>query len=182
MSTGIQTRYLLPLLLFVALIVLFIYGLGHDPRKLPSALIGKPLPEFELAQLYDVESTFSKKDLLGDVSLINVWASWCVSCRYEHPILLDFARSSEIVLYGLNYKDAREDALRWLQQYGDPYQLIAFDPLGRTAIDFGLYGVPETYVMDKDGIVRYKHVGPISEQDLNETILPLIKKLRTTTI
>jgi cytochrome c biogenesis protein CcmG, thiol:disulfide interchange protein DsbE len=177
-----QLRYVLPLLLFALLVVLFIFGMQIDPRRVPSPLIDKPLPAFELAQLHDPELMLSNQKLRGDVVLVNVWASWCVSCRYEHPLLLAFSREGDVDLYGLNYKDTRKDALQWLKQYGDPYKTSAFDPLGRTGIDFGVYGVPETYVLDKDGIVRYKHIGPISQGDLDDTILPLIKKLRSSVI
>jgi cytochrome c biogenesis protein CcmG/thiol:disulfide interchange protein DsbE len=177
-----QLRYVLPLGLFVLLVVLFIYGMQLDPRKVPSPLIDKPLPAFELSQLHDSELTLSAEKLQGEVVLLNVWASWCVSCRYEHPILLAYASRGEVDVYGLNYKDTRKDALQWLEQYGDPYKISAFDPLGRTGIDFGVYGVPETYVLDKDGIIRYKHIGPISQGDLETIIEPLIKKLRSPVI
>ncbi|MFT5351396.1 MAG: cytochrome c biogenesis protein CcmG/thiol:disulfide interchange protein DsbE, partial [Gammaproteobacteria bacterium] len=131
---------------------------------------------------HDSELTLSAEKLQGEVVLLNVWASWCVSCRYEHPILLAYASRGEVDVYGLNYKDTRKDALQWLEQYGDPYKISAFDPLGRTGIDFGVYGVPETYVLDKDGIIRYKHIGPISQGDLETIIEPLIKKLRSPVI
>jgi len=177
-----QLRYALPLLLFVSLIVLFLFGMQIDPRKVPSPLIDKPLPAFELSQLHDPELTLSNQSLAGDVALVNVWASWCVSCRYEHPLLVAFSRTGQVDIYGLNYKDTRENARQWLEQYGNPYRASAFDPLGRTGIDFGVYGVPETYVLDKNGIVRYKHIGPINQQDLDDTILPLIRKLRSAAI
>ena len=177
-----QLRYALPLVLFVLLVVLFIFGMQIDPRKVPSPLIDKPLPQFDLSQLHDSSQRINNDKLLGEVVLINVWSSWCVSCRYEHPLLLAFSRSNDAALYGINYKDTREDALQWLQHYGDPYKLSAFDPLGRTGIDFGVYGVPETYVVDKEGIIRYKHIGPITQEDLDNTIVPLIEKLRTPVI
>jgi len=177
-----QIRYILPLLLFSLLVVLFIFGMRIDPRKVPSPLIGKPLPAFELAQLQHPELTLSEQSLHGEVVLVNVWASWCVSCRYEHPVLLAFSRQNHAKVYGLNYKDTRKDALQWLRQYGDPYEASAFDPQGRTGLDFGVYGVPETYVLDKDGIIRYKHIGPVSQEDLDERILPLIKKLKSSVI
>lgn len=177
-----QLRYALPLVLFVLLLVLFVFGLQMDPRKVPSPLIDKPLPEFELSQLHDSSATITNQKINGDVVLVNVWASWCVTCRYEHPVLLAFSRDSDVGLYGVNYKDTRENALQWLKQYGDPYSMSAFDPTGRTGLDFGVYAVPETYVLDKEGIVRYKHTGPISQQDMDDTIVPLINKLRSTTI
>ncbi len=174
-----QIRYALPLVLFALLVVLFIVGMQLDPRKVPSPLIDKPLPQFDLAQLHDADLTINNDSFSGEVVLVNVWASWCVSCRYEHPILMEYSRSGEVALYGMNYKDTRENALEWLKQYGDPYRTSAFDPLGRTGMDFGVYGVPETYVLDKEGVLRYKHIGPISQQDLDDTIVPLIKKLRS---
>ena len=142
-----QIRYALPLFLFVLLVVLFIFGLQIDPRKVPSPLIGKPLPEFELAQLHDPAQTINNDKLRGEVVLVNIWASWCISCRYEHPLLMAFSRSSSAALYGMNYRDTREQALQWLKDYGNPYRESAFDPLARTGLDFGVYGVPETYVL-----------------------------------
>ena len=174
-----QLRYVLPLLLFAMLVVLFIFGMQTDPRKIPSPLIDKPLPDFELSQLHNPDLMLNNKTLLGDVVLLNVWASWCISCRYEHPILMAYSKESEVDLYGLNYKDSREDALLWLENYGNPYKTSASDLDGRVGLDFGVYGAPETYVLDKDGIVRYKHIGPITQKDLDETIQPIIRKLRS---
>ena len=176
-----QLRYILPLLVFAGMVVLFIIGMQMDPRRVPSPLIGKPLPAFNLKQLHDQQQSLDNESLLGEVVLINFWASWCVSCRYEHPLLLEYASKGKAGVYGMNYKDAREDALGWLDQYGDPYKLSAFDPEGRTGIDFGLYGVPETYVIDREGIIRYKHIGPISREDLDNKIAPLVDELRAGT-
>lgn len=173
-----QLRYLLPLALFVLLLVLFIYGMQVDPRKVPSPLIDKPLPAFELSMLHDESGVLNNESLHGSIVLVNVWASWCVSCRYEHPVLLAYARQGEVDIYGLNYKDTRDNALQWLAEFGNPYKASAFDPLGRTGLDFGVYGVPETYLLDERGIVRYKHIGPISQEDLDTIILPLVRKLR----
>ena len=175
-----QLRYALPLLLFISLIALFIFGLQQDPSKVPSPLIDKPLPTFDLRQLQNAELSINNNEFAGQVSLLNVWASWCVSCRYEHPILVEYARKHRGKLYGLNYKDTRAEALAWLELHGDPYEKSAFDPDGRTGIDFGVYGVPETYVLDQQGIVRYKHIGPISQDDMDTLIVPLIEKLSLT--
>ena len=171
-------RKLTPLLLFIVLVAFLGIGLTLDPRKIASPLIDKPLPVFSLPQLKDAEQTLSSTDFLNEVSLINVWASWCVSCRVEHPVLLDLANTGVVNIYGLNYKDKRDDALGWLKYYGDPYTLSAHDLAGMVGIDFGVYGAPETFVIDRKGIIRYKHIGPVTEDDLNEVILPLIEKLK----
>ncbi|HIF50999.1 MAG TPA: DsbE family thiol:disulfide interchange protein [Thiotrichaceae bacterium] len=173
-------RYLLPLAFFIGLVVLFIFGLRNDPRKIPSPLIDKPAPVFNLPTLHAPEITIHLKDLKGKVSLINVWASWCAACRTEHPLLVDAVakdKNLNLHLYGLNYKDKRADALQWLNQLGNPYIESAFDESGSIGIDYGVYGVPETFILDKDGIIRYKHIGPIDKQQLDTIILPLVKKL-----
>lgn len=173
-----KTRlYLLPLGIFLALVVLLGVGLTLDPREVPSPLIGKPAPHFELPQLHDPAKTFSEQDLRGKVWLLNVWASWCVSCRAEHPVLLELAKSNAVPIYGLNYKDERKDGVAWLQRLGNPYQLSAFDLNGRVGIDYGVYGVPETYVIDKRGVIRYKQIGPVTSEILKEKILPLVNEL-----
>ncbi len=173
-------RYLLPLGLFIGLIILFVFGLQNDPRRVPSPLIGKPAPIFNLPTLESADVKLRLDDLKGKVSLINVWASWCAACRIEHPLLIDAANKNALNLYGLNYKDKREDARRWLHQLGDPYIKSAFDQSGKTGIDYGVYGVPETFVLDDAGIIRYKHIGPLSKQDMDDIILPLIKQLEAT--
>jgi cytochrome c biogenesis protein CcmG, thiol:disulfide interchange protein DsbE len=171
-------RYLLPLALFIGLVVIFIYGLQHDPRLVPSPLIDKPAPTFNLPTLHTPETTINIETLKGKVSLINVWASWCAACRTEHPVLIEArTNNSELNLYGLNYKDKRPDALQWLQQLGNPYIESAFDEEGSVGIDYGVYGVPETFVLDKKGIIRYKHIGPVDKQQFETIILPLVKKL-----
>jgi cytochrome c biogenesis protein CcmG, thiol:disulfide interchange protein DsbE len=152
-------------------------GLNLNPRQVPSPLIGKPAPEFQLQQLHQAEQTLTSKDNLGKVWLLNVWASWCVSCREEHPLLVELAKSGIVPVYGLNYKDQRDDALRWLKQFGDPYTVSIVDPEGRTGIDYGVYGVPETYVIDKKGVIRYKQIGPVTVEALQTKILPLVKEL-----
>ncbi len=173
-------RYLLPLGLFVGLVIIFIYGLQHDPRHVPSPLIDKPAPAFNLPTLHSPEINIHLEDLKGKVSLLNVWASWCVACRTEHPILIGAtSKYPNLNLYGLNYKDKREDALQWLQQLGNPYIENAFDESGSISIDYGVYGAPETFVIDKAGIIRYKHIGPINKQQLETIILPLVKELES---
>ena len=170
-------RYLVPLGIFIFLVGLFIVGLQHDPRLVPSPLINKPSPQFELPRLEDTGATISKDDLKGKVVFLNVWASWCIECRREHPVLLQLAKTGKFNIIGLNYKDTRAEAMRWLEQHGDPYQTSAFDQKGQVGIDFGVYGVPETFILDRSGIIRYKHIGPISREVLEADILPLIKKL-----
>lgn len=171
-------RYLLPLGVFLALAVLFAVGLQRDPSEIPSPLIGKPAPAFQLPRLHQPQQTFSDADLRGQVSVVNVWASWCVGCREEHEVVKALARSGEAPVYGLNYKDERDDALRWLRQFSDPYAAIPVDREGDVGIDWGVYGVPETFVLDAEGVIRYKHIGPMSEQDLREKLLPVIRSLK----
>jgi len=162
---------------FAALLVLLAVGLTLNPREVPSPLIGKPAPAFELPLLAEPGKTFAPKDRLGSVWLLNVWASWCVSCREEHPVLVELAKSGSVPLYGLNYKDQREDSLRWLARYGNPYLQSAVDAEGRIGIDYGVYGVPETYVIDKRGVIRYKQIGPVTPEILSGKILPLVAQL-----
>ena len=172
-----MNRYLLPLGIFVALVLLLGVGLSLNPREVPSPLIDKPAPQFQLPQLHDPGKTFSPKELLGTVWVLNVWASWCVACREEHPVLSDFAKSGLVPVFGLNYKDQREDAIAWLKRYGDPYQVSLVDTDGRVGIDYGVYGVPETYVIDKQGVIRYKRIGPVTPQILEDKMIPLIAEL-----
>jgi cytochrome c biogenesis protein CcmG/thiol:disulfide interchange protein DsbE len=172
-----MTRFAIPVTAFVALVALLYVGLGLDPREVPSPLIGKPAPHFELPQLREATKTFSERDMLGKVWVLNVWASWCVSCREEHPVLLDLAASGAVPVYGLNYKDKREDGLAWLKGMGDPYKTSIFDFEGRVGIDYGVYGVPETYLIDKKGVIRYKRIGPLTPEIVKNTLLPLVKEL-----
>jgi|SRR6266550_1436429 len=172
-----MARYLIPLVLFVILVIFLAIGLGRDPHEVPSPLIGKAAPTFQLPQLKDPSKSFSAQEMRGKVWLLNVWASWCVSCREEHPLLLDYARSAAVPIYGLNYKDKREDALEWLEQLGDPYVLSAADEDGRVAIDYGVYGAPETYLIDRDGVIRFKQVGAVTPEVWERKILPLVKDL-----
>lgn len=174
-----MNRFLLPLGLFIVLVGFLAVGLNRDPREVPSPLVGKPAPAFAVPQLSNPTKTFSPKDMLGKVWLLNVWASWCVSCREEHPVVVTYVKSHGIAVVGLDYKDQREDGLRWLQQFGDPYLLSAFDADGRVGIDYGVYGVPETYLIDKAGTIRFKQIGPITPEVMEKKILPLMKELET---
>jgi cytochrome c biogenesis protein CcmG, thiol:disulfide interchange protein DsbE len=171
-------RFLIPLGVFFVLVGFLAAGLRLDPREVPSPLIDKPAPPFTLPELVDPQRTFSQKDMLGKVWLLNVWASWCVSCREEHPVLVEFSKRKLVPVYGLNYKDDRKDALAWLARLGDPYTMSIMDRDGRIGIDYGVYGVPETYVIDKQGVIRYKQIGPVTPQILEAKILPLVKKLQ----
>ena len=171
-------RKLAPLLIFIVLVVFLGIGLTLNPREVPSPLIDKPMPVFSLNQLKESDKTLSSTDFLGEVSLLNVWASWCVACRDEHPVLLDLAQNGVINIYGLNYKDQREAALRWLDYFGDPYTKSAHDLNGMVGIDFGVYGVPETFIIDNKGIIRYKHIGPVYEDVLKNKLLPMIEQLK----
>ncbi|MDQ2976430.1 MAG: DsbE family thiol:disulfide interchange protein [Acidobacteriota bacterium] len=171
-------RYAIPLVLFLGLVAFLAIGLSHDPHEVPSPLINKTAPVFQLAQLKDPTKTFSAQDMRGKVWLLNVWASWCISCREEHPLLLEYARSGAIPIYGFNYKDKREDALAWLGELGDPYVLSVSDLDGRIGIDYGVYGAPETYLIDRDGIIRFKQVGAVTPDIWQNKILPLAKELK----
>ncbi|HEU0290140.1 MAG TPA: DsbE family thiol:disulfide interchange protein [Burkholderiales bacterium] len=172
-----MNRYLLPLGIFVLLVFLLGVGLSLNPREVPSPLIGKPAPAFQLPQLHDPAKTFSPIELQGKVWVLNVWASWCVACREEHPVLTALARSGIAPVYGLNYKDQRDEAIEWLRRFGDPYQASLFDADGRVGIDYGVYGVPETYVIDKQGVIRYKRIGPITPDIVKQKIAPLIVEI-----
>lgn len=174
-----MTRFLIvvPLVLVVVLVVFLAAGLRHDPHEIPSPLINKPAPAFQLAQLRDPSRTFSAEEMKGKVWILNVWASWCFSCRDEHPFLLEYARSGVVPIYGLNSKDKREDALSWLGELGDPYVLSVSDTDGRVGIDYGVYGAPETYLIDRNGMIRFKQVGPVTPDIWQEKILPLIQDL-----
>jgi len=152
-------------------------GLRLDPREVPSPLIGKPAPAFELPLLQQPDKSFSQKDMLGTVWVMNVWASWCPPCLVEHPVVSEIARSGIAPVVGLNYKDAREDALPWLKRNGDPFKVIVYDAAGRIAIDYGVYGVPETYVIDRNGVIRYKRVGPLTPEIVQKKLRPLIEEL-----
>ena len=182
---------------FAALVALLAVGLNLNPRDVPSPLVGKPAPAFTLAQLAQPDKTLSPNDMEGKVWLFNVWASWCVSCRQEHPILVEFSKKVDVPLIGLNYKEVRGDggfdmgkmpaeeekklawqrANQWLSEHGNPYKLTVMDLDGRVGIDYGVYGVPETYVIDKAGVIRMKHTGPITPEVLAKKIMPLLAEL-----
>jgi cytochrome c biogenesis protein CcmG/thiol:disulfide interchange protein DsbE len=172
-------RFLLPIGLFLALVCTLALGLKRDPQApLPSPLVGKPVPAFQLTQLTDAQKQFGPQDLKGQVWLLNVWASWCVSCRQEHPLIQDLARKGTLPIVGLNYQDQREPGQRWLETHGNPYQFTAFDADGKVGMDLGVYGLPETFVIDKQGRIRYKHTGPVTAEVLKTKLLPLIKELQ----
>lgn len=171
-------RALVPAVIFAILVVFFWTGLSLNPSEVPSPLIGKPVPGFSLPALGESSPEFSSARLSGQVSLFNVWATWCVGCRQEHDMLLAIARENLVPVFGLNYKDERDKALRWLQELGDPYVANGFDQEGRVAIDWGVYGAPETFVIDAGGIIRYKHLGPITPQVWQQTLRPLILQLK----
>lgn len=168
-------RYLIPLGVFLILVVFLAIGLTRDPSKLPSALLNKPAPTFRLPQLKDPDKTFSAEDMRGKVWMLNVWASWCVECRYEHPGFFEIAKT--VPVYGLNYKDRPEDARSWLAELGDPYVLSVSDLEGRVGMDYGVYGAPETYLIDKGGTIRYRHVGVVTQEVWSKDFLPLIQEL-----
>lgn len=168
----------LPILMALGIGVFFYIGLGKDPKIVPSALIDKPAPEFELPALRGDGLGLAKSDLLGKVTIVNVFASWCIPCRAEHPYFMEAAKSGEFEIYGLNYKDKPEAALAWLRDLGDPYNRIGADQSGRVGIDWGVYGVPETFILDTEGRIRYKHVGPVTKGLMEETLLPFARSLK----
>jgi cytochrome c biogenesis protein CcmG/thiol:disulfide interchange protein DsbE len=194
-------KFLVPLAIFLVLVGFFWKGLQLNPGEVPSPLIDKPAPSFSLPQVQNVQTNFSSQDMRGKVWLLNVWASWCESCREEHPALVAFARQNLVPMVGLNYEElrgdgsidkaqiakltpdeelklARQRAQQWLSQRGDPYVLTALDLDGQVGIDYGVYGVPETYVIDREGVIRHKHIGPITDQVLQDEILPIVRKLK----
>jgi cytochrome c biogenesis protein CcmG/thiol:disulfide interchange protein DsbE len=170
-------RFLLPLILFFVLVGFLLVGLRLNPREVPSPLIDKPVPHFSLTQLAEEGKTFSDKDMIGQVWLLNVWASWCGACRDEHPLMVEFSKQRIVPIIGLNYKDQRQDGMQWLQQFGNPYQVSAFDDKGRVGIDLGVYGVPETFLIDKHGVIRLKHIGPLTPEVIKTELLPKIEEL-----
>lgn len=170
-------KYIIPLVIFVLLGLLLAYGLNLDPRRIPSPLIGKSLPAFTLTTVADPAHKVSRDELQGRAYLLNVWASWCVACREEHSFLNELNSRKAVTIIGLNYKDKRDDALQWLTSRGNPYELSLADPDGRLGIDLGVYGVPETFVIDKQGVIRYKQIGPITPEVWERILAPLIKEL-----
>lgn len=171
-------RFLLPLAIFLVVVGFLAVGLTLNPREVPSPLVGKPAPAFTLPQLHEQDKAFSPADMTGQVWLLNVWASWCGGCKEEHPVLMRMAKTGVVPIYGMDYKDRRDEALTWLRQHGNPYPLTAVDEAGRVGINYGVYGVPETYVIDKQGVIRYKQIGPLDDELVAKTILPLVKELQ----
>ena len=171
-------RFALPLAVFIVLAGFLFVGLGLNPREIKSPFIDKPAPSFQLPQLARAEQSFSPSQMRGEVWLLNVWASWCVACRVEHPLLVELAKKEVVPIVGLNYKDKRDAASGWLAQFGNPYKLSAVDSDGRVGIDYGVYGVPETFIIDKAGVIRFKQIGPITEDVWRTKMLPLVQQLR----
>lgn len=171
-------KYIIPLVLFMVMAGFLAMGLNLNPRDIPSPLINKAAPGFSLPILAEPEKELSNADLSGQVWLLNVWASWCASCRSEHPVFNQLAQKKLVTIVGLNYKDEASAAKQWLAQLGNPYNVSIMDQEGRTGLDYGVYGVPETFVIDKKGIIRYKHTGPVSVKDVQEILLPLINQLK----
>ena len=170
-------RFAIPLGIFILIVGLLGYGLKLDPKKVPSPLIGKTAPAFSLAKLDAPQQYLAQNDLLGQVWVLNVWASWCVSCRAEHEIITRLSSLNLAPVIGLNYKDDADDARRWLQQFGDPYTTSIMDADGRVGIDWGVYGVPETFIIGKDGFIKYKHIGPVTMESLEAEVLPMLREL-----
>jgi cytochrome c biogenesis protein CcmG/thiol:disulfide interchange protein DsbE len=173
-----MTRFLVPFFVFVILAVFLFIGLKLNPSEVPSPLISKAAPSFTLPQLYAPAKQFSPQDMKGKVWLFNVWASWCVACENEHPLFMDLSRKNLVPILGMAYKDKPANSQIWLRRLGDPYLLAVSDIEGRVGIDYGVYGVPETYVIDKQGIIQYKQIGAVTQQILDEKILPLVKELQ----
>jgi len=172
-------RFILPFVVFMIMAAFMYVGLGLNPREVPSPLVGKPAPAFTLPQLHEPSKQFSPQDMKGKVWMLNVWASWCTACEGEHPVFMDLARQNIVPIYGMDYKDKREDGEAWLRKHGNPYALVVSDAEGRVGIDYGVYGVPETYLIDKQGVIRHKQIGAVTPEVLNEKILPLIKELQS---
>ena len=170
-------KFAMPLGVFLVLSAFLTIGLRLDPHYVPSPLIDKPAPAFRLTQLHDPNKTFTPAEMLGRVWLLNIWASWCVSCRAEHALLTALSRTGVVPIYGLAYKDTRESALAFLGSFGNPYVLSIQDMDGRTSIDYGVYGVPESYVIDKTGVIRFKQIGPVTMDVVEKTILPMVGRL-----
>jgi len=175
---ALRPLHLLPVAVFIGIAVMFAWGLGHDPREIPSSLIGKPVPQFNLPPVKGRTLGLSTDILHDEVSLVNVFASWCVECRLEHPLIMQLKAQGIVTIHGLNYKDQPDDAARWLNTLGDPYTRTGADINGRVGIDWGVYGVPETFVISKDGRIVYKHIGPLSADALDKKIIPLIQTLK----
>lgn len=173
-----KLRYVAPVLAFIILLPMLIFGLQRDPSELPSPFLNKPAPQFELPGLRDPERTVSNRDYAGQVALVNVWATWCVGCRQEHDFLLSLAASGDVPIYGLNWRDRREDAIRWLDELGDPYAVSGFDEDGTVGIDWGVYGAPETFLIGPDGTVLHKHLSPLTDAIWQRDFVPKIAAAR----
>jgi cytochrome c biogenesis protein CcmG/thiol:disulfide interchange protein DsbE len=171
-------KFLMPLFLFIILAVFLAIGLKLNPKEIPSPLIGRPVPNFSLPLLHIPGKNLGSSDLKGRVWMLNVWASWCSACRSEHPLLNQLAKQEAVTIIGLNYKDEPEDAKRWLKMLGNPYNASVMDQDGRIGIDFGVYGVPETFIIDKQGVIRHKHIGPITPDDITGSLMPMIEELQ----
>jgi cytochrome c biogenesis protein CcmG, thiol:disulfide interchange protein DsbE len=172
-----MNRFVIPLAVFAILLVFLFVGLGLNPREVPSPLVNKPAPAFQLNQLHKPDAPFSHKDMAGKVWLLNVWASWCVACRDEHPVLVELSKKNIVPIVGLNYKDQPGEGRAWLKQFGDPYALSVMDRDGRVGIDYGVYGVPETFLIDRQGVIRFKQIGPVTPDVLEKKILPMVREL-----
>ena len=177
-STFLRPAFLAPLAVFAAIAGLLAVGLTLNPREIPSPLIGKPVPQFELPPVRGRTLGLQTSNLKGEVSIVNVFASWCVSCKEEHPVFMQMQRERLVPIHGLNYKDQPEDAQKWLDDMGDPYTRTGADIDGRVAIEWGVYGVPETFLIDREGRIAYKHIGPVTPKLLDETLRPMIARLR----
>lgn len=171
-------RFILPFVIFLIMAAFMYVGLGLNPHEVPSPLVGKTAPAFTLPQLHEPAKQFSPQDMKGKVWLFNVWASWCTACENEHPVFLELSRQNLVPIYGMDYKDKREDGEAWLRKHGNPYALVVSDAEGRVGIDYGVYGVPETYVIDKQGVIQHKHIGAVTPKILDEKIIPLVKELQ----
>ena len=171
-----MNRYTIPLAAFFLLVILLGIGLTINPRLVPSPFVGKAAPDFKLTVLNHSDQTYTPVNFRGEVWAVNVWASWCAQCRHEHRQLFELAQNLKLV--GMNKEDKAKDATRWLTELGNPYHMVLVDPAGKAGLDWGVYGVPETFIIDKKGIIRYKHIGPISHEDLREKILPLVKQIQ----
>lgn len=177
MTTSLRWIFLLPFFIFAGLVVFFWRGLSINPQLVPSTFINKPVPNFDLPMLHSPQEFLNQKIFQGHISLLNVFASWCSSCAMEHPFLVDIAQKQHVLIYGLDYKDNREAALLYLKKYANPYQLVLFDGSGQAAIDWGVYGTPETFIIDSQGIIRYKQIGMLTDEIWQTKMLPLIMKL-----
>ena len=174
-----MNRFLLPLSIFVVVVGFLGIGLTLNPREIPSPLVGKAIPDFSQPPPYDRATVLSPADLKGKVWLLNFWDSWCNGCKTEHPVLMELAKSGEVPIYGMDYKDQQDEAMTWLGRWGNPYPIVGVDEAGRVGINFGVYGVPETYVIDKQGVIRYKQIGPLTPDTVARKIIPLVKQLES---